>query len=66
MLILEMIEVLPPLGKYKYDTWRILPVKSILTIPCACGAAYETSTIISGTIAREEDSIFYVSIDCTG
>jgi hypothetical protein len=22
-----MIEVLPPLGKYKYDTWRILPVK---------------------------------------
>jgi hypothetical protein len=22
-----MIEVLPPLGKYKYDAWRILPVK---------------------------------------
>jgi hypothetical protein len=22
-----MIEVLPPLGKYIYDTWRILPVK---------------------------------------
>jgi hypothetical protein len=22
-----MIEILPPLGKYKYDTWRILPVK---------------------------------------
>jgi hypothetical protein len=22
-----MIGVLPPLGKYKYDTWRILPVK---------------------------------------
>jgi hypothetical protein len=22
-----MIEVLPPLRKYKYDTWRILPVK---------------------------------------
>jgi hypothetical protein len=22
-----MIEVLPPLEKYKYDTWRILPVK---------------------------------------
>jgi hypothetical protein len=21
-----MIEILPPLGKYKYDTWRILPV----------------------------------------
>jgi hypothetical protein len=22
-----MIEILPPLGKYKYDIWRILPVK---------------------------------------
>jgi hypothetical protein len=22
-----MIQVRPPLGKYKYDTWRILPVK---------------------------------------
>jgi hypothetical protein len=22
-----MIEILPPLLKYKYDTWRILPVK---------------------------------------
>jgi hypothetical protein len=22
-----MIEILPPLGKYKYDSWRILPVK---------------------------------------
>jgi hypothetical protein len=22
-----MIEVLPPFGKYKYNTWRILPVK---------------------------------------
>jgi hypothetical protein len=27
MLILDMIEILPPLGKYKYDTWRILLVK---------------------------------------
>jgi hypothetical protein len=22
-----MIEILPPLGKYKYDTWRILLLK---------------------------------------
>jgi hypothetical protein len=22
-----MIVILPPLGKYKYDTWRILPVE---------------------------------------
>jgi hypothetical protein len=27
VVILDMIEVLPPLGKYKYDIWRILPVK---------------------------------------
>jgi hypothetical protein len=27
MLVLDMIEILPLLGKYKYDTWRILPVK---------------------------------------
>jgi hypothetical protein len=27
MLVLDMMEILPPLGKYKYDNWRILPVK---------------------------------------
>jgi hypothetical protein len=27
VLVLDMIETLPPLGKYKYDTWRIVPVK---------------------------------------
>jgi hypothetical protein len=27
VLVLDMIEILPPLQKYKYDTWRILPVK---------------------------------------
>jgi hypothetical protein len=27
VLVLDMIEILPPFGKYKYDTWRILPVK---------------------------------------
>jgi hypothetical protein len=27
VLVLDMIEILPPLGKYKYDTWRILPMK---------------------------------------
>jgi hypothetical protein len=27
MLVLDMIVILPPLGKYKYDTWRILLVK---------------------------------------
>jgi hypothetical protein len=27
VLVLHMIDILPPLGKYKYDTCRILPVK---------------------------------------
>jgi hypothetical protein len=27
MLVLDMIEIHPPLAKYKYDTWSILPVK---------------------------------------
>jgi hypothetical protein len=27
VLVLDKIEILPPLGKYEYDTWRILPVK---------------------------------------
>jgi hypothetical protein len=27
VLVLDMIEILPPLGKHKYDTWRMLPVK---------------------------------------
>jgi hypothetical protein len=26
VLVLDVIEILPPLGKYKYDTWRILLV----------------------------------------
>jgi hypothetical protein len=27
VLVLDMIAILPPLGKYKYDAWRILSVK---------------------------------------
>jgi hypothetical protein len=27
VLVLDMIELLPPLGLNKYDLWRILPVK---------------------------------------
>jgi hypothetical protein len=27
MLVLDMIDILPTLGKYKYDTWKILLVK---------------------------------------
>jgi hypothetical protein len=61
-----MIEILPPLGKYKYDTWKILPVKSYINNSIVCGAAYETSASISGVVAGEEAIIFYMSIDYTG
>jgi hypothetical protein len=27
MLVLDLTEILPPLRKYKYDTWRILSMK---------------------------------------
>jgi hypothetical protein len=30
MLVLDMIEILPPLEKFKYDNWRILPVKGYI------------------------------------
>jgi hypothetical protein len=40
-------------------------LSATLTILYACGAAYETSTSISGVVAREEGSIFYLSIDYT-
>jgi hypothetical protein len=58
-----MIEILPPLEKYKYDTWRILSMKCYIAILCACGPAYETSTSISGAVAGDEASVSYLSID---
>jgi hypothetical protein len=39
ILVLDMIEILPPLGKYKYDTWRILPVKCYIDNSMLLGAA---------------------------
>jgi hypothetical protein len=37
-----------------------------LIIMCACRVAYKTSTSISGAVAEEEASIFYLSIDYMG
>jgi hypothetical protein len=39
-----MIEIIPPLGKYKYDTWKYCWWSATLTISCTCGATYEMST----------------------
>jgi hypothetical protein len=61
-----MIEILPPLGKYRYDTWRILPMNVTLLILCACGDTNKMTTSISGAVAGEEANIFYMSIDYTG
>jgi hypothetical protein len=44
VLVLDMIEIFPPLGKYKYDTCKYSQRNATLTILCACGAAYKTST----------------------
>jgi hypothetical protein len=38
----------------------------MVVIPCACGAAYEMSTSISGVVAGEKANISYLSIDYTG
>jgi hypothetical protein len=46
-----MIDVLPPLRKYKYGTRRILRWSATLTILCTCGAVYKMSTSIFGAIA---------------
>jgi hypothetical protein len=62
-----MIEILPPLGKHKYDIWRILRVKCYIDNSVHLRSwAYETSTNISGAAVGEEASIFYLSIDYMG
>jgi hypothetical protein len=58
-----MIEILPPLGKYKYDTWRILPVKcyidnSVRLRSCIrninrCHVVSSAQTLLTGVQPRE-------------
>jgi hypothetical protein len=66
MLVLDMIEIFPPLGKYKYDTWRILLVKCYIDNSVRLWSCIQKLTSIYGTVAREEASIFYLSIDYMG
>jgi hypothetical protein len=47
VLVLDMIEILPPLGKYKYDTWRILPVKFYNDNSVRLWSCIKTSTLLS-------------------
>jgi hypothetical protein len=66
VLILDMMEVLPPSEKYKYDTWRILLWKCYIDNSVRLRSCIRNVKSISGVIAGEEASIFYLSIDCTG
>jgi hypothetical protein len=66
VLILDMIEVLPYLGKYKYDIWRILPVKCYSDNFVRLWSCIRNVISIFGAVVGEEASIFYLSIDCTG
>jgi hypothetical protein len=62
---LDMIEVVPPLGKYKYNTWRILSVKCYIDNSVRLRSCIRNVNKHSGAVAGEEASIFYLSIDCT-
>jgi hypothetical protein len=61
-----MIEILPPLGKYKYDTWGILLVKYYIDNSLHLRSCIRNVNKHFCAIAGEEASIFYLSIDYTG
>jgi hypothetical protein len=43
-----MIKILPPLQKYKDDTWRILPVKCYIdnSVHLLCGGQRDSSPLV--------------------
>jgi hypothetical protein len=45
VLVLDMIEILPPWENINMIPGEYSGKSATMTIPCACGAAYETSTI---------------------
>jgi hypothetical protein len=57
VLVLDMIEILPPLGKYKYDTWRILPVKFYIDNFMRLQSCIRNINNASGKSHRVEDQI---------
>jgi hypothetical protein len=49
MLLLDMIEILPPLGKYKYNTQRIFPVKCYIdNLMCLWSCIRNVNNNLSG------------------
>jgi hypothetical protein len=61
-----MIEILPPLGKYKYDTWRILPVKCYIDNSVRLRSCIRNVNKHFWRVAGEEANIFYLSIAYMG
>jgi hypothetical protein len=43
-----MIKILPPLGKYKYDTWRILLVKCYINNSVRLGSCIRNVNTLPG------------------
>jgi hypothetical protein len=66
LFVLDIIEILPPIGKYKYGTWRIVLVKCYIDNSVRLRSCIRKSTSISSVVAREEANIFYLSIYCIG
>jgi hypothetical protein len=66
VLVIDMIEILPLLGKYKYDTWRILPVKCYIDNSMRLRSYIRNINNISGVVGEEEASIFSQYIDYIG
>jgi hypothetical protein len=48
VLLLDMIKILPPLGKYKYDTWRILLVKCYINNSVRLGSCIRNVNTLPG------------------
>jgi hypothetical protein len=49
-----MIEVLPPLGKYKYDTWIIFPVKCYIDNSMRLWSCIRNVNSILGRVAMSD------------
>jgi hypothetical protein len=57
--VLDMIEILPPLGKYKYGTWRILLVK------CYIDNSVRLQSCIRTVNSKLSNHFSYVICACT-
>jgi hypothetical protein len=63
VLVLDMIEIFPPLGKYKYDTWRILSLMCYIDNSVCLQSCIRNINKHFWRRCREEARIFYLFID---